>query len=34
MCVFGMVPLGVVPPQRLSGADEDDDGSTIVRGID
>ncbi|MEV7415201.1 hypothetical protein [Streptomyces sp. NPDC089919] len=35
MAVFGMVPVGVAPPLRLAGAEEDDtEFITIVRGID
>ncbi|MFJ6837270.1 hypothetical protein [Streptomyces sp. NPDC091209] len=38
MFFFGLVPLGVAPPLRLAGVDEDDteflEESTIVRGID
>jgi hypothetical protein len=38
MYFFGLAPLGVAPPLRLAGVDEDDveflEESTIVRGID
>ncbi len=33
--VLELVPVGIAPPLRLAGADEDDeDGPTIVRSID
>jgi hypothetical protein len=35
MAVFGMVPVLITPPRRLSGVDEDEDElATILRGID
>ncbi|WP_327257933.1 hypothetical protein [Streptomyces sp. NBC_01244] len=38
MYFFGLGPVGVAPPLRLAGADEDDaefhEEFTIVRGID
>lgn len=34
IAVFARVPAGVAPPLRLPGADEDEDGFTIVRSID
>jgi hypothetical protein len=34
MAVFGMVPVGMAPPLRLAGVEEDDAEFTIVRGID
>ncbi|WP_406841003.1 hypothetical protein ACICHK_40520 [Streptomyces sp. AHU1] len=38
MFFFGLVPVGLAPPLRLAGVDEDDteflEESAIVRGID
>jgi len=34
MALFGMVPVGLVPPLRLAGADDDEDDATIIRSID